>query len=800
MKNITFPVALFLLSSALVAAQELRLTGTVKDGENAEIPFANIIITSALDSSLVKGTSADEAGYFELNSLQKGDYLLIVSYLGNTSEPQKIALSTDLDLGVVTLEETTFVLKEAVVTFKNPTVERKVDRLVFNIENTPLSESSIWDALKKTPSVVIVNNEITIKGSSDIQVMINERKVNLPKQDIINLLSGASANHIETIEVITTPPAKFSAEGGMIINIKMKKGLLSGYNGAVYNRYTQGVFAKHTVGTDHYFKSQKTDFSLNYSLGNNKELTRYTDKTSFFDDEISVWTANQENIVRLTSHNISTFFDWELNEKNSLSLSSINAITPWTKRSFITRTNIEDLDGSLNSFFDTDNDSDAPFINLSFYLDYVHKLNKEGASLSLGGHYTHYTYSLDQNLDTRFFDANGNLTGINDFVTESEQKINLLSLQADFSSPLSENLKLEAGVRYTGINSLSEIAQFGFDRTQPGIDPTEAGLFNYDETIYASYVGLNGKLDKLSFTSGLRAEYTEAIGDLDIAEDITENNYLELFPNFSILYALGEKHDLNLYYYRRINRPRYNSINPFQSFQSNNIVVEGNPKLLPSTRNYTALGYTYDKNYTVEVFYMYQNNPFQALMFQDNDSRLLRYINVNMDNNVSYGIDFTVNTELTPIWDLYILSSFFENSFSFQDDDSGQIIRNERFSWFFRTYNSFTFLTDKSLWADLSFNYFSPISSGNSEQSFYSSLDIALTKSFWNKSMVLTMGIQDIFNQAKLLNTRRFLNQDNSTSYRDENRLFTLGLRYKFGNVKIKDNRKSKNLDERNRL
>jgi hypothetical protein len=403
-------------------------------------------------------------------------------------------------------------------------------------------------------------------------------------------------------------------------------------------------------------------------------------------------------------------------------------------------------------------------------------------------------------MDTDFFDANGNLTGTNDFVTESDQNIDLISVQTDYASPLGQHLKLEAGLRYTGINSTSEIAQSGFDREQPGIDPTEAGLFKYDETIYAAYVGLNGTWEKLSFTSGLRAEYTEALGDLDIAEETTENNYLEIFPNFSILYALGEKHDLNLYYYRRINRPRYNSINPFQSFQSNNIVVEGNPNLLPSTRNYTALGYTYHKSYTVELFYMYQNNPFQALMFQDNDSRLLRFINVNMDNNVSYGIDFTVNKELAPFWDLYFLASFYENGFSFQDEESGMVIKNSQFSWFLRTYNSFTLLSDKSLWVDVSYNFFSPISSGNSEQSSNSQFDIALTKSFWNKSTVLTMGIQDLFKQGNLLNTRRFLNQDNSTSYRPENRLFTLGLRYKFGNIKIKDNKKTKNLDERNRL
>ncbi len=800
MKKRTLLPFFFLFSLTFVNAQEHTISGSVTDAENSVVSFANLILLAAMDSVIIKGTSSDEFGAFELTDIPKGNYILTASYLGNSSSPLNIVVDTDMDLGPLRIAETTFVLNEAVVTYKNPTVERKADRLVFNIANTPISESNIWDALKRTPGVVITNNELTIKGSSDIQVMINERRVNLPKEDIINLLSGTSASSIEAVEVITSPPAKFSAEGGMIINIKMKKGLLAGYNGAVYNRYTQGVFAKHTLGTDQYFKSKNTDFSLNYSLGNQKDLTKYTDITKFFGSETSTWTANQTNVERQTIHNLSAFFDWELNDKNSLSLSSINVINPWASRNYTTRTDIVDALGNPDSFFTTQIDADAPFINLSFYLDYVHKLRKEGASITFGGHYTYYDYELDQNLDTNFFDAGGNATGTNDFVTESDQKINLFSIQTDYISPWGENVTMEAGLRYTGIKSTSTITQRGFDRNQPGINPTEAGTFNYDENIYASYLGVKGKWDKINLTAGLRAEYTEATGDLDIATAKNKNDYFDLFPNFSVMYPIGEKHDLNLYYYRRITRPRYNSINPFQSFQSNNVVVEGNPDLLPATRNYLALGYTFDKKYTVEFFYRNEQDPFQPLMFQDNDSRLLRFINVNMDNNISYGVDLIVNRAVARFWDLYILSSFYQNGYSFQDTDSGQLINNDRFTWFLQTYNSFAFLSDKSLLADVGFTIFSPISLGNSEQDNYSELGITFRKSFWHKSISLSAGVQDIFNRGNLLNTRRFLNQDNSTLYRRENRLFTLGLRFTFGNTKIKDNQKPKNLDERKRL
>ncbi|MEA1786581.1 TonB-dependent receptor [Arenibacter sp. GZD96] len=800
MKKSVYVTYCFLFFVFFAGAQGYTLSGSVADAEGNEIAFANVLLLSEKDSVFIKGTSSDEFGVYVMADVPKGRYLVTASYLGNRSNPLGIIVNADEDLGVLQISETTFALNEAVVTFKNPTLERKADRLVFHIENTPISESNMWDALKRTPGVVIANNELTIKGNSDIQVMINERRVNLPKEDIINLLSGTSAGSIEAIEVITSPPAKFSAEGGMIINIKMKKGLLAGYNGAVYNRYTQGVFAKHTLGTDQYFKSAKTDFSINYSLGSKKDLTKYTDITQFFDTEAAIWTANQTNIERQIIHNLSAFFDWELNEKSSISLSSINAINPWRSRNYNTRTDIVDALGNPDSFFTTQINADAPFANLSFYMDFIHQLKKEGASITVGGHYTYYDYELDQNLDTDFFDVDGNSVGNNDFSTTSNQIINLFSVQADYVTPWGEKTTFESGLRYTGITSTSTITQEGFDRNQPGINPTEAGTFDYDETIYAAYIGAKGKWEKLSLTLGLRAEYTEATGNLDIAATANEIDYFEVFPNFSALYTMADKHDLNLYYYRRITRPRYNSINPFQLFQSNNVVVEGNPELLPATRNYVALGYTYDKKYTLEFFYRNEQDPFTPLMFQDNDSRILRFINLNMEHQISYGVDAVVNRMLTPFWDVYMLTSFYQNRFKFQDADSGLFVDNQQFTWFLQTYNSFTFLSNKSLMADVGFTYFSPLAIGNSVQDSYSELGITFRKSFWNNNFVISMGLQDIFNQGNLLNTRQFLNQDNSTLYRPENRLFTFGLRYKFGNTRIKDNYKSKNLEERKRL
>ena len=225
------------------------------------------------------------------------------------------------------------------------TLEQKADRYVFNIENTALSDSDIWDVLKNTPGVVIINDKITVQNTGNISVLINGRKVNIPESDIINLLSGSSANNVSSIEVITNPPAKYSAEGGLLIDIKMKKNLIAGYNGSVFNRFVQGVFPKHTVGTDHFFKSKRTDFSMNYSFRKNKNLRRYTDITNFFENSVidEAWQAEQQNISRTEQHNINLFFDYQLNDKNTLSFSSINSLRPYGSTFLDSDTQITDI-------------------------------------------------------------------------------------------------------------------------------------------------------------------------------------------------------------------------------------------------------------------------------------------------------------------------------------------------------------------------------------------------------------------------------------------------------------------------
>ncbi len=792
---------LLFLSFSFVTAQDFKIKGAVLDADQEPLTFANVLLRSK-QGKLIKGVTTDINGLFELKNVQPGDYLLFASYIENTSDTLSILLTADLDVGNLIISNEAQALDEVVVTSQKPRLVELADRYVFTIENTALADSDIWNVLKRTPGVVIVNNQLTVNNTGNVGILINGRKVNIPESDIINLLSGSSASNVEAIEVITTPQAKYSAEGGLLIDIKMKTNLVAGYNGAVYNRYTQGVFAKHTLGTDHFFKGKKTDFSIAYSLSDNKDLVRYTDVTNFFENDQpnEIWTAEQNVISKRKQHNVNAFFDYTLDERNTISLSTINSLAPNVNRFSFSETDIADVQGSSIGGFNTANDSDFSLYNTSLYLDWVHKLRKEGSQLSFNTHYTSYIYDRNQDIDTDFFDVNGTVIGDNDFITQSVQNTGLFSIQGDYSTDIGESSQLETGLRYASINSDNNIDQQGFDRNQPGIDPTETGEFIYKEDITAAYASMNNMWKDWNLNLGLRAEYTETDSKLDTDVQNNESDYLELFPSISLLYTHKEKHAFKLNYYRRITRPRYGWLNPFQYFQNNNTVVEGNPDLLPTISNFVTLSYTFNRNLTLRPFYDVKNNGFLQQVTQDNQGNLLRFIATNLNQNTSYGLDIIYNKRITNRWSSYVLFNYYYKENIFTDLETGQLQDNNAWITYVRTTQSYTFLEDRSLFADITFSYMSPTVVGNSERDAISQLGFYVRKTLWNKKASISLTVDDIFNQGNLFFTRQYLNQDNSSSVREENRLVVFGFRYSFGNTKIRNNKKRKNTDERSRI
>ena len=239
------------------------------DAENSPISFANVILMKSKDSTVVAGTSTDDDGIFKLNVNQKGYYNFKVSFIGYKEFTKVLQLDGNIDLGNVTLAEETQNLDEISIVYKKPTIKKEADRLIFNIENSALTEGNMLQVLKSTPGILVINNDIKVKNSTPT-VYINDRKVNLSSSELTQLLESSSANAIKSVEVITNPSAKYDASSGVVVNIVMSRNLVTGYSGNIFTNYTQGTFPNYNVGTSHFFKSEKINFYANYNYTDSK--------------------------------------------------------------------------------------------------------------------------------------------------------------------------------------------------------------------------------------------------------------------------------------------------------------------------------------------------------------------------------------------------------------------------------------------------------------------------------------------------------------------------------------------------
>jgi hypothetical protein len=796
---------LFFLFALTLFSQEYSINGYVKNVDKNPIPYANIVITKATGLKESKGTTSDENGYFIIEDLTIGTYNLKVSFLGYISYGLTLELDKNKKFESIVLEENLEELDGVVVVAKKPTVKRLVDRLVFNVENSTLSNGNVLDVLKNTPGVTVLEGVIDVKNTEPT-VYINDRRVHLSITEVMQLLEGTSANNLKSIEVITNPPAKYEAEGGAVLNIITSKNIIAGYNGNVFGNYKQGSeFPKYAAGTSHFFKTKKLNTYISYNISPRKDFRDNDEFVNFIENDqiTSSWETDFKRTRENGNQNINANIDYELDKNNSLGFSTNMLISPRenTETSVNSGTKVFGANKDLDSIFNTQNRLRDETFNLAFSLDYKHKFKKEGEILSANLHHTNYDFSSFQNVDTDYLFPDLSLIRNNRFQTFSSQKVTLYTGQIDYELPIDDSSQFGAGGKVSNINSESILNQFIFNNGIREEDLENSDTFLYDETNYALYSSFSKDWEKWSIKAGLRAEYTDLSGNSLSTNQTNNNDYIKFFPSFYLVNRINNKDEIYFNYSKRIYRPRYSQLNPFKYFLNDNAYSVGNPNLKPQIDDKLTLGYTIDNKYTFEVYYKIQKDPVEQIVFQDNDDKIIKYISTNIDQNIEYGFDFITYTKIAKDWNLYILSSFFynENQF-FAIESNNELSKNEQWTLYSQVINYFSFLKDKSLTADVSFYIMTPTAINASDISQRSDLSINLRKSLWNNRASINIGVSDIFNNQNFTQTTKYLNQDVLLKSRIENRLLIFGFNYKFGNYRLNTNKKEIDLNERERL
>lgn len=783
----------------LVFSQEFSISGKVQSIDKQPISFANVVLMTVVDSTIVKGTSTNDNGTFVMHSIPQNDYVLKISFIGFKTFSKQFSISKNLKLETITLEEDTESLKEISITYKKPTVKKESDRIVFDIENSALSEGNMMQVLKNTPGVLVIGNNITVKNSEPT-VFINNRKVHLSSDELSQLLESSDANNVKSVEVITNPSAKYDASSSAVINITMSKNLITGYRGNVFTNYTQGVFPRYNVGTGHFFKSDKINFNINYSYTHDKLNRDNKEQTEFFNNNVidEVWKSKINRNTWSKTHNVNFNFDFFADDKNTLSLSSSMLFLPDFDYEINNRTNIFNSYGNLQYYFLSNNNTKDKKHNLGFDFDFEHKFNKPGAKLTINTHFTTYDYTRDQIVNTNFFDNIDIFVGASDYLTNSNQDTNIYSARADYTIPTSNTSMFEAGIKTSVINTESAIEKFDYLGGNPVVDVNNTDSFKYDETIFSAYANFSKEWNKWSIIAGLRAEQTEVEGTSVLYGETNTQDYLEWFPNASLNFDASDNISIYANYKRSISRPNYQDLNPFQFYLNDYSLVTGNPNLKPIFIDYGVFGISFEETYFIEAYYSKKKNNIYELPLQDNNTNIVSWTPINFDKTIEYGFDFLTNFYVNDRWFVYAVTSFY--NIKDQNDFGGEQVKKDRWSNYSVLQNDFTLLKDRSLNINLTMYWVGKNLQGLREVENRLISSLSISKSLWNKKASISLMFEDLFNTHDYDYKTKFLTQSNSSHADFDNRYIKIGFRYKFGNTILNTNERSKDLKERNRL
>lgn len=779
----------------------IKITGTVVDKDSGQpLEFATLVVQSVDDPSKVDGGITDFDGKFTVN-VPAGNYNLKVEYISYKSFTlNNQNLTSDKDLGKIALTLDATQLEAVEVVGERTTVEVRLDKKIYNVgKDLTNSGATISDALNNIPSVdVDVEGAISLRGNENVRILINGKPSALAGFGSTDALRQLPADAIEKVEVITSPSARYDAEGTAgILNIVLKKEKVLGFNGSV-NAFV-GDPANAGVTFNGNLRTKK--FNLFTTLG-----YRYRDApgNAIFDNTYTSGSFDRvfedRTYNRLDKNlNANLGIEYFLTENSSI-----------TAAGFYRRSDENDLtensnqrfnDGSVTSetFREEDQNEDGDTYQVS--LNYVNNFNDDGHKLTAD-----FQYSKNNQIQTSVIEENQNiptneLIALENVFEDEEEREYLI--QADYVLPMGE-AQFEAGFRSTLEQSITDYQLDSLDQASGNFVTNEnlTNKFTYDENVHAAYVQYGNKYGKFSVLAGLRLENTILKGkvesefdpealqeELGIDVDVNfDKDYLGLFPTVNLVYEISETENFSIGYNRRINRPRGWFINPFPSRSSRTNIFQGNPDLDPAYSNAFDIGYLkrWKKlTLTSSVYYQKETNSFERVQEETGQTttdgiEIVRSIPINLSTQNRYGAEASVLYNPTK-W-LRLTSSFNYFKFSTEGFFNGVDYGTDNSSYFARLGSKITLPADIN-WQTNAF-YFGPRANAQTETKGITSINLAFSKDIFKDNATVSLNVSDLLNsrRRKSFTETEFFTSRSEFQWRQ--RQVTLSFLYRFNQSK----------------
>jgi hypothetical protein len=797
-------IALFLLPALLavysLSAQSGQIRGRIVGPNIQPAEFATIALL-AQDSTFVASALTNSQGRFVVSNIEAGTYFLQVDHIDfatRTLNDITLAEGQSLDLPDIAMEVEANALDEVLITKKKRMIEVQSDKIVFNVQNSPsASGTNGLDLLKMAPGVTVdFDNSISLLGKGNVQVYLNGVQSRLSGDDLVNFLQSLTSDTVENIEIISNPGARYEAEGtGGIINIRLKKSIATGFNGNATSSFTKGVEYRYS-----------NNVSVNLGLGEvraNMDVTQsHSNDLEIFDDRKEQnnneqFLYSQENAIT-DSWNVGMGLESQLGEDHYVGINArgiFNGIdNVLNSTTDIFTVNPPEYQSILFSQALADGDN-ANYLANAFHIWTLGERSSLSTNLSYGSYNSDRT-TLQPNT---YFEPDGTtVIRVDNTAFDTDTGIDLWSARLDYEKGW-KGIALETGGKYASIKTQNNFSFFSFENGQPVFDPTRSNEFTYTEEVSALYANLNVTLSEaFSLNAGLRMEHTASRGLLESEVEVenrdVKRNYTDWFPNVGLSFDNQGDHAWSVNLGRRITRPNYQDLNPFEQPNSQLVVWKGNPFLNPNyVMNYQG-SYSFKQQLIFTASYSVTTGFF-ARIIEITGDQSTQIIPRNMEKATTLAFSANYTFNLTDKWEVLIMAN--TNRQTYEGDVESALIDLDAWLWNYRIQNVIKLPWDILL--DVTWSQNSRwIWRGSVFIDGYENLSFGIRKNFFDNKLQLRITGADVFRtNSDFPYTSDYGGIDLDGTYIGDNQRFGAGLTYNFGDSSNKAKKRAKNaLDE----
>jgi len=802
MKKI-LPLILFTVFCLTLNAQTIK--GYVRDAEDKPLANATVSVLRIKDSSVVKLAVTDKNGRFVIAGLKEGTYKLSATFVGHKnfySDVVNLTSDAEVDLPVFTLAKRTADLNDVTVTAKKQLVEVKADKTVFNVEGTinAVGQDAL-ELLRKAPGVQIDRDDnISLSGKSSGMVVIYGKPSSLYGYDLSGYPKSLQSAQIEAIEIITNPSAKYEAAGNAgIINIRLKRNKTLGTNGSVNAGYGIGIYSKYNTGIALNHRNKTMNLFGTYNFNNN-----ITENPFNMNRDVADSIFDQHSLFRNRnrSHNFKVGADFLINKfstvgvmMNGVRSEGTGASNSGTYISYKpTKAGVKQLKATNNSFSSRD--------NTTYNFNYKY-FNPKGRDFNFDLDYSNYDIITNQLLTNIYMDAAGAVETsreVNNMVSPTD--INIYSAKTDYEQNFKGG-KLGIGGKTSFIRTDNDFQRYNFNGAAKDLDKDKSNRFRYNENINAAYINYNRQFKKgVMVQFGVRLENTitegrstglKQSGATYVPYDTTfKRDYTNLFPSAAITFNKNPKNQWSISYSRRIDRPAYQDLNPFEFKLDAYTYQKGNTQLTPQFTHSFSLTNIYGFKLTTSLSYSHTEDVFASITDVIETSKsFLTKKNLATQDNIGLNISYPFQKKA------YSLFTNFNAYYSKYNADLGPQRKVDIDVFSYRLFAQNSLKLGKTTTAELSGWINGPsVWQGTFKTKLMGQMDLGLQQQVLKGQGTIRFALSDVLKTFKFNSDADFAGQRINVMGSQESRVFRVNFSYRFGNTQVKAARNRKTAAE----